>query len=78
MDRLPEPPPRFKAVHDQLRSTLISVADFVQTVVEVDLTDDDEVFEWFVQYIDQLDLLVTAIEDYGLVVGIDTSNLTEP
>ena len=71
LDRLPEPPPRFKQVHDQYRASLLSFADFVVTVVELDLTDADNVFVWLDAYVEGVEAILFAVEDYALVVGLD-------
>jgi len=69
LDRLPTPPPRFEQVHYQLRSSLLALADHILTVVDV--KSEKQGTAWLDTYFELGDAFGAALEDYGLVVGID-------
>ena len=69
MDLLPTPPPRFKQAHDQLRASLVSLADYMLTAVDVHT--EAEFYVWYAGYLDALEAMFSALEDYALVVGFD-------
>jgi hypothetical protein len=71
LDRLPEPPPRFKQVHDQFRSALIALADHIVTFVDLDLEDETESLLWLDEYFEAANQMLSAMEDYALVVGFE-------
>jgi hypothetical protein len=63
-------PPRFRQVHDQLRAALVSFADHI-AVVQNQTTAAAQ-SRWISQYISLADRVGQALEDYALVVGIDS------
>ena len=71
LDRLPETPPRFLQAHNQFRASLLSLADYLATFVNVDPADEDEYLSWFVIAIDKFAAMFAALQDYSLVVGFD-------
>jgi hypothetical protein len=69
MDLLPTPPPRFEQAHNQLRASLLAFADYLLTIVNVHNQAEYDV--WLVPYFDFFDAMISAIDDYALVVGFD-------
>jgi hypothetical protein len=70
LDRLPTPPPRFKAVHDQLRSAMLRLADKILTL-EANVSTLAIFQKWYNEFLDLAEAAQAALEDYSLVVGVE-------
>jgi hypothetical protein len=61
LDRLPPTPPRFVQVHNQLKASLLAIADYILEFQN--LHTDKEYYAWLDEYITRFNNFVAALDD---------------